>query len=96
VIAYNISILVWLAYALLKSPARESTDRLLMSQRWDHGLADLQHTAAPDSLIPMFENMVDRAFSRSAPSRSVMPAQEPAPDAQPEPPRPAASKAQAG
>jgi len=29
-------------------------------------LADLQHPMSSDSLIPMFEGMVERAFSRSS------------------------------
>ncbi len=36
-----------------------------MSQRWEQGLGDLREPIAEDSLIPMFERMVDRAFSRS-------------------------------
>jgi len=32
----------------------------------EQGLADLQHPVPSDSLIPMFEGMVERAFSRSA------------------------------
>jgi hypothetical protein len=64
VIAYSLSVVVWLAYSLIKSPAREAISTLLTSQRWDHSLADLQHPGSPDSLIPIFENMVDRAFSR--------------------------------
>jgi hypothetical protein len=63
-IAYNVSILVWLTYSALKSPAREAVNTLLTSQRWDHSLGDIQHPDAPESLIPVFENMVDRAFSR--------------------------------
>lgn len=63
--AYNGTILTWLAYVLSKSPARDSSATLLMSQRWDQSLGDLQHPVAPDSLIPMFEGMVDRAFSRT-------------------------------
>jgi hypothetical protein len=64
VVAYTVSMIVWLVYSLIKSPAREAVNTLLTSQRWDHGLADLQHPGSPDSLIPIFENMVDRAFSR--------------------------------
>ncbi len=63
--AYNATILTWLAYVAAKSPAREVSASLLMSQRWDQSLGDLQHPVAPDSLIPMFESMVDRALSRT-------------------------------
>jgi hypothetical protein len=63
--AYNCTILVWVTYAARKSPARDEPATLLMSQRWDQSLGDLQHPATADSLIPMFEGMVDRAFSRT-------------------------------
>jgi hypothetical protein len=63
--AYGLSILTWMAYASLKTTAREASSKLLMSQRWDQGLNELRHPAAVDSLIPMFESMVDRAFSRT-------------------------------
>ena len=62
--AYAVSILVWIGYALLKTTSHEATNKLLMSQRWDYGLNELRHPVAGDSLIPMFESMVDRAFSR--------------------------------
>jgi hypothetical protein len=64
-LSYNLAITTWSIYAFLKSPARENTATLLMSQRWEQSLTDLQHPAPADSLIPMFEGMVDRAFSRS-------------------------------
>lgn len=65
-VAYNAAILVWMGYALLKCPARDASANLLMSQRWDQSLNDIQHPVAGDSLIPMFEGMVDRAFSRTS------------------------------
>ena len=64
-ISYNFAVVVWFGYALMKSQARETTANLLMSQRWDQGLSDLQRPVANDSLIPMFEGMVDRALSRT-------------------------------
>jgi len=67
IIMYNISVLVWLAYSVMKSPAREAVNTLLTSQRWDHSLGDIQHPGTPESLIPVFENIVDRAFSRMIP-----------------------------
>ena len=63
--AYNVTILVWVGYMLLKSPAREPAAHMLRPQRWEEGLSAIQHPAAPDSLIPMFESMVDRALSRT-------------------------------
>lgn len=62
---YNLAILLWLTYAWVKQPARESSSTLLTTQRWDRSLSDLQYPVPADSLIPMFEGMVDRAFSRT-------------------------------
>jgi hypothetical protein len=62
---YTLVILIWMGYALLKTTSRESSAKLLMSQRWDQGLSELRHPIPGDSLIPMFESMVDRAFSRA-------------------------------
>jgi len=67
IIAYNISLVVWVIYGVIKSPARETINTLLTSQRWDHSLGDIQNTGSPESLIPAFENIVDRAFSRMIP-----------------------------
>jgi hypothetical protein len=63
--AYNLTILLWLAYAAAKPQAKESSANALVPQRWDQSLLDLRHPLPPDSLIPMFEGMVDRAFSRA-------------------------------
>ncbi len=63
--AYNLTIVIWLSYVASKSPARENSGTVMMSQRWDQSLSDLQHPVAPDSLIPMFEGLVDRALSRT-------------------------------
>lgn len=63
--AYNCAIGVWFGYVLAKSPARDVTANLLASQRWEQSLTDIQHPGGGDSLIPMFEGMVDRAFSRN-------------------------------
>lgn len=65
--AYNCGILIWLAYAVAKKQPRiDASATPLMSQRWEQSLTDLQHPVPADSLIPMFESMVDRALSRSA------------------------------
>ncbi len=45
---------------------REVAVNHLQTQRWEQGLSDLQHPVSSDSLIPMFEGMVERAFSRSS------------------------------
>lgn len=63
--AYNLTIFIWTGYMLLKSPAREPATHMLRPQRWEEGLSAIQHPQSPDSLIPMFENMVDRALSRT-------------------------------
>ena len=64
-LAYNAAIVIWLVYAWIKSPARDTSASLLKSQRWEQGLTDLQHPVSNDSLIPLFESMVDRALSRT-------------------------------
>lgn len=63
--AYNGTLLVWLGYFALRSPARDASLSLLQPQRWEQSLTDIHHPLPPDSLIPMFEGMVDRALSRS-------------------------------
>ncbi len=62
---YNCAIVVWLTYVLIKSPARENAANLLRPQRWEQSLVEIQHPDSADSLIPMFEGMVDRALSRT-------------------------------
>jgi hypothetical protein len=75
-VAFNITILTWLGYMVTKSPAREHSSVMLRPQRWEQSLNDIQHPVAPDSLIPMFEGMVDRALSRT----NGEPAPEPLPE----------------
>jgi hypothetical protein len=65
-IAYNSAIVVWLGYSLSRTAVREVATNHLQTQRWEEGLSDLQHSEPSDSLIPMFEGMVERAFSRSS------------------------------
>ncbi|MFY9903917.1 MAG: hypothetical protein WBX02_05100 [Terriglobales bacterium] len=64
--AYNLAIGVWLAYAFSRKAVRVAAVNHLQTQRWEQSLADLQHPVTSDSLIPMFEGMVERAFSRSS------------------------------
>ena len=64
-VAFNVAILTWLGYMVAKSPARDHSSFMLRPQRWEQSLNDIQHPVAPDSLIPMFEGMVDRALSRT-------------------------------
>jgi hypothetical protein len=63
--AYNASLLVWFGYVAVKSPARDASLSLLQPQRWEQSLSDIHHPLPADSLIPMFEGMVDRALSRT-------------------------------
>jgi len=64
--AYALAVLTWIGYAILKTPERADSAKLLTSQRWEQSLADLRTpNVSPDSLIPMFEGMVERAFSRT-------------------------------
>ncbi len=67
-VAYNAALLTWLGYTLAKSPVRAATENLLQPQRWEQSLTDIHHPLPHDSLIPMFEGMVDRALSRTQPS----------------------------
>jgi len=63
--AYNSSLLLWLGYVAVKRPARDVSRSLLQPQRWEQSLSDIHHPLPADSLIPMFEGMVDRALSRT-------------------------------
>jgi hypothetical protein len=63
--AYNSSLLLWFGYVAVKRPARDSATSLLQPQRWEQSLSDIHHPLPADSLIPMFEGMVDRALSRT-------------------------------
>ena len=60
---FNSCIVLWLGYALLNR--RESRVPILIPQRWDEALLDVQPHGNSESLIPMFEHMVDRAFSKT-------------------------------
>ena len=64
---YNCSLLVWVGYVASKSRLPEALPSLLQPQRWEHGLTEVHYPLPADSLIPMFEGMVDRALSRTQP-----------------------------
>lgn len=64
-VAYSFAILIWIGYGSLKATDRNASANLLMSLRWEQGLGDLRNPGGEDSLIPMFERMVDRAFSHT-------------------------------
>ena len=70
--AYNASLMVWLSYVVVKSPARDASTVLLQPQRWEQSLSDIHHPLPADSLIPMFEGMVDRALSRTQPDTALV------------------------
>jgi hypothetical protein len=70
-LSYSCAILAWIGYALTKPLARKASGAPLVSQRWERSLTDLQHPAPADSLIPMFEGMVDRAFSKTSEERDT-------------------------
>ncbi|HKR82876.1 MAG TPA: hypothetical protein VJS37_01805 [Terriglobales bacterium] len=63
IIVYNAGLLLWVVYALLNR--RRDLVPVLVPQRWDEALADIQPVSSEaDSLIPMFEHMVDQALSK--------------------------------
>lgn len=63
--AYNATLLLWLGYVAIRRPARDGSLSLLQPQRWEQSLTDIHHPLPADSLIPMFESMVDRALLRT-------------------------------
>ncbi|HKW26386.1 MAG TPA: hypothetical protein VJN48_11420 [Terriglobales bacterium] len=63
--AYDTAIGIWLAYVIAPTPKLASVAVLLQPQRWDLSLGELTHPVAPESLLPMFDAMVDRAFSKA-------------------------------
>jgi len=60
---FNVCVLVWLGYAFMNR--REARVPILVPQRWDEALLEVQPHSQSESLIPMFEHMVDRAFSKT-------------------------------
>jgi len=72
-VAYNLTLFIWLGYTLAKNPGRDVSTNLLRPQRWEQSLTDIHHPVAGDSLIPMFEGMVDRALSRTQTAPTTAP-----------------------
>jgi hypothetical protein len=91
-VTYIVAVFVWLGYSFSRKTVREIAVNHLQTQRWEQGLADLQNPLPTDSLIPMFEGMVERAFSRSS---NLEAAEDHFPPARPLDP-PKASSAAAG
>src|ERR1700716_1140687 len=61
-----LAMLIWVGYSRSRKAVQVAAVNHLQTQRWEQGLAELQHPVTSDSLIPMFEGMVERAFSRSS------------------------------
>ena len=96
-IAFNIGILVWLGYALISQVAGEVSDHRYQTDRWEESLADIQHPSESESLIPMFEGMVERALSRTSNVANLQPVNSGAiPSSLPSAPRTVAATASAG
>jgi hypothetical protein len=75
---WNMAILIWFGYSLSRRALRQGSVNHLQTQRWEQSLADLQTPVASDSLIPMFEGMVERALLRNS---NLEPAEDvPVPD----------------
>jgi hypothetical protein len=70
--AYNLSLSIWLGYIAVKSPVKDTSSSLLRTQRWEQSLSDIHNPLPADSLIPMFEGMVDRALSRTQPESPLV------------------------
>jgi hypothetical protein len=68
ILAFDVTILTWLTYCWMKSPAVMMESARLKTKRWDRSLSEIQHPEPAESLIPMFEDMVERALARSAPA----------------------------
>ena len=63
---YDLSLLVWFGYCWINIPvAMMAESTRIKTQRWDRGLTEIQHPESSESLIPMFESMVERALARS-------------------------------
>ena len=61
--AYMVSVSIWLLYCWVNS--HDVRLPVLVPQRWDEALMDINPQDDAESLIPMFEHMVDRAFSKT-------------------------------
>jgi hypothetical protein len=71
ILAYEVTILVWLTYCWIKVPETVMAESArLKTQRWNRSLGEVQHPESAESLIPMFEDMVERALARSVPTVS--------------------------
>jgi len=62
-IAYEASLLLWMVYSVYHQFA--TIVPVLVPQRWDDALMEIQPRNDAESLIPMFEHMVEQAFSKA-------------------------------
>ena len=63
--AYDVALAVWGVYLFKPVLAMRKAEDMLRSQRWDMSLSELTHPVPAESLLPMFDAMVDRALSRN-------------------------------
>jgi hypothetical protein len=61
--SFTVGSLVWVLYSIWSR--KDTVLPVLVPQRWDEALTDLRPRSGEESLIPMFEHMVDRALSRA-------------------------------
>jgi len=62
--AYNFGMVMWMMYSVFNR--RGQSVPVLVPLRWDEALTDIHpQIGGSESLIPMFEHMVDRAFSKA-------------------------------
>jgi len=66
-LGYETSLVLWMAYGLLHT--RMAAMPVLVPQRWDDALMELHPQKEAESLIPMFEHMVERALSKTQDQR---------------------------
>lgn len=63
-VTYELGTSIWLFYSM--ASRRREMVPVLVPQRWDEALMEIQPTEGEgDSLIPMFEHMVDQALSKT-------------------------------
>ena len=80
-IAYNGTLLFGLATFRSSALPGTALYLFLQPQRWEQSLTDIHHPLPADSLIPMFESMVDRALSRTPAAADLsIPVPEPSTD----------------
>jgi hypothetical protein len=63
--SYLLAVALWFGYFLAPAAEQKRAEVLLQPQRWDLSLGEVSHPVAPESLLPMFDAMVDRAFSKA-------------------------------